>query len=311
MESWLHFGMLFSIVGFSRQHQAGGKDSLLLPSARSTRLPSSALLEVRRHPSSWQGLCVRPSSRSRAAVDISLFPGAPLISHPLRHTFGYIQRCIMWYLVFPQAIIRSNKDIEFQRLQTSEVSYSIVSFCVRHHSETWIQQSSSPTGFIHWPICLQWLNSMTIVAMDTTEKIHVIDVSSWEELEAIDLSDMQLVYSTSFFKGLATGGNVSPALVSDVTSRHPVAITVVFITKMFPLMTSGVQLASSLLSAWNGRRICVIVDFQWLLFICVVSFQSHAGDHACYYSMTSYRSQLFILGHKSVHVFTVRTWLEV
>lgn len=50
--------------------------------------------------------------------------------------------------------------------------------------------------------------------MDTFEKIHLIDVRSWEELEVIDMSDMHYVYSTSFFKGLATGSNVSPALVS-------------------------------------------------------------------------------------------------
>ena len=49
--------------------------------------------------------------------------------------------------------------------------------------------------------------------MDTFERIHLLDVKSWEELEVIDMSDMQFVYSTSVFKGLATGCNVSPALV--------------------------------------------------------------------------------------------------
>ncbi|KAF6030338.1 VPS8 [Bugula neritina] len=88
---------------------------------------------------------------------------------------------------FFQAIIRSAKTVEFQRLQTSEVSYKVGAFC--------------------------WINSMTLAVMDTSEKIHLVDVRSWEELEVLDMCDMQFVYSTSFFKGLATGGNVSPALV--------------------------------------------------------------------------------------------------
>ena len=33
-----------------------------------------------------------------------------------------------------------------------------------------------------------------------------------EELEVVDLTDVKLVYGTSFFKGLATGGNVSKAM---------------------------------------------------------------------------------------------------
>lgn len=59
----------------------------------------------------------------------------------------------------------------------------------------------------------QWLNSRTLVVIDTSERAHVIDVRSEEELEVIDLVDVQLVYSTSFYKSLATGGNVSKALV--------------------------------------------------------------------------------------------------
>lgn len=62
----------------------------------------------------------------------------------------------------------------------------------------------------------QWLNSQTLVTLDSLEKIHILDVRSWEELEVIDMSDMKLVYSTSYFKGLLTGGNVSPALVSVI-----------------------------------------------------------------------------------------------
>lgn len=73
---------------------------------------------------------------------------------------------------------------------------------------------------MYFPI-FQWLNSQTMVALDTFEKLHIVDVRSWDELEVIDMSDMEFVYSTSFFKGLATGGNVSPALVRSVINVLP------------------------------------------------------------------------------------------
>ena len=66
-------------------------------------------------------------------------------------------------------------------------------------------------------ILFQWMNSRTMVAIDTSERAHVIDVRSEEELEVVDLIDVQLVYSTSFYKSLATGGNVSKALVNILT----------------------------------------------------------------------------------------------
>ena len=60
---------------------------------------------------------------------------------------------------------------------------------------------------------LQWMNAKTLVTVDTSEKLHLIDVKSEEELEVIDLGDVELVYGSSHFKSLATGGNVSKALV--------------------------------------------------------------------------------------------------
>ena len=48
--------------------------------------------------------------------------------------------------------------------------------------------------------------------MDTTESFHLYDVRNQENLESIDISDVQLVYGSAFFKGLATGGNVSAGL---------------------------------------------------------------------------------------------------
>ena len=57
-----------------------------------------------------------------------------------------------------------------------------------------------------------WLNTRCLAIMDTTEGFHLQDVRNQEDLESLDLSDVGLVYGSSFFKGLATGGNVSRAM---------------------------------------------------------------------------------------------------
>ncbi|XP_062383512.1 vacuolar protein sorting-associated protein 8 homolog [Sardina pilchardus] len=61
-------------------------------------------------------------------------------------------------------------------------------------------------------ISLSWINSRTLVVVDSVEKLHVVDRPSQEELETVDLAEVQLVYNSSHFKSLATGGNVSQAL---------------------------------------------------------------------------------------------------
>uniref|UniRef100_A0A8C8S8U3 RING-type domain-containing protein n=1 Tax=Pelusios castaneus TaxID=367368 RepID=A0A8C8S8U3_9SAUR len=58
----------------------------------------------------------------------------------------------------------------------------------------------------------QWINSRTVVLLDSVEKLHVIDRQTQEELETVEISEVQLVYNSSHFKSLATGGNVSQAL---------------------------------------------------------------------------------------------------
>lgn len=57
-----------------------------------------------------------------------------------------------------------------------------------------------------------WINARTLALLDSAEKLHVIDRQSQEELETLEISDFQLVYNSSHFKSLATGGNVSQAL---------------------------------------------------------------------------------------------------
>ncbi|XP_043931336.1 vacuolar protein sorting-associated protein 8 homolog [Protopterus annectens] len=61
-------------------------------------------------------------------------------------------------------------------------------------------------------INLTWINSRTLLLLDSAEKLHVIDRQTQEDLETLDIADVQLVYNSSHFKSLATGGNVSQAL---------------------------------------------------------------------------------------------------
>jgi vacuolar protein sorting-associated protein 8 len=64
-------------------------------------------------------------------------------------------------------------------------------------------------------VSLQWLNPRTLALLDTKEQLHVLDVRTQTELEVMDVSDVRLVYASSHFKGLATGGNVSAALAAN------------------------------------------------------------------------------------------------
>ncbi|XP_028460055.1 vacuolar protein sorting-associated protein 8 homolog isoform X2 [Perca flavescens] len=61
-------------------------------------------------------------------------------------------------------------------------------------------------------ISLSWINSRTLVLVDSHEKLQVVDRPSQEVLETLDLEQVQLVYNSRHFKSLATGGNVSQAL---------------------------------------------------------------------------------------------------
>uniref|UniRef100_A0A3Q1HLR0 RING-type domain-containing protein n=1 Tax=Anabas testudineus TaxID=64144 RepID=A0A3Q1HLR0_ANATE len=59
---------------------------------------------------------------------------------------------------------------------------------------------------------LKWINSRTLVLVDSHEKLQVVDRPSQEILETLELEQVQLVYNSRHFKSLATGGNVSQAL---------------------------------------------------------------------------------------------------
>jgi hypothetical protein len=62
-------------------------------------------------------------------------------------------------------------------------------------------------------LALHWLGPKNIACIErNSEILHLIDVRTSRELETSDVSNFGIVYSTAQFKGIATGGNVSPAL---------------------------------------------------------------------------------------------------
>lgn len=62
-------------------------------------------------------------------------------------------------------------------------------------------------------LALHWLGPKNIACIERgTEMLHLIDVRTSRELESADASSFGIVYSSAQFKGIATGGNVSPAL---------------------------------------------------------------------------------------------------
>lgn len=62
-------------------------------------------------------------------------------------------------------------------------------------------------------LSLHWIGSKNIVCIErNSEMLHLIDVRTSSELESIDVSSFGIVYSSANYKGIATGGNVSPAL---------------------------------------------------------------------------------------------------
>ena len=81
----------------------------------------------------------------------------------------------------------SAADFKFIQLQKNELPFKIINFT--------------------------WLNAKTLAVLGDTEKVHIIDIRSNEQLQVLnDLRTTQLVYNSTFFKSLATGGYVSKVL---------------------------------------------------------------------------------------------------
>lgn len=111
-----------------------------------------------------------------------------LLPYQVEFTLSLVACASYLCIFFQVSVIDGRSKIRFVPLQRLTVSYLLLS--------------------------LHWLNTRTLATVDTMEQLHLLDVRTQEELEVLDLADVRLVYGTSHFKGLATGGNVSKAMVS-------------------------------------------------------------------------------------------------
>ncbi|XP_025206602.1 vacuolar protein sorting-associated protein 8 homolog [Melanaphis sacchari] len=89
-------------------------------------------------------------------------------------------------------------------------------------------------------IACSWMNARTLLTMDSSDKVHLVDVRVGDEMEQSDLLNISLVYTSSYYNG---------------------------------------------------------TDSQHL-------------DKCCYSSVHGYNSQLVLLGKKSVHIISIRSWIE-
>ncbi|KAE9545141.1 hypothetical protein AGLY_000684 [Aphis glycines] len=89
-------------------------------------------------------------------------------------------------------------------------------------------------------IACSWMNARTLLTMDSSDKVHLVDVRVGDEMEQSDLLNISLVYTSSYYNG---------------------------------------------------------TDSQHL-------------DKCCYSSVHGHNSQLVLLGKKSVHIISIRSWIE-
>nr|CAD7425885.1 unnamed protein product [Timema monikensis] len=138
-------------------------------------------------------------------------------------------------LHFFQVSVDTRSKIRFVPLQKVSVSYLLLS--------------------------VHWVNTRTLAALDTLEQLHLLDVRTQEELEVLDLGGARLVYTTSHFKGLSTGGNVSKAmaLAGERACYNSVVSygnqLLVLGTKTFHVLT---------IRAWNERLAYLVKQNKYL-----------------------------------------------
>ena len=99
-------------------------------------------------------------------------------------------------------------------------------------------------------LSMHWLNTRLLGLISHDHQFHLLDVRSSEQLETLDLSPTHLVYQTQFFKSLATGGNVSPAL-SLAGEAAVYGSTVAFPGQLVVLGAGSLQVL--LLRTWQER----------------------------------------------------------
>ena len=138
----------------------------------------------------WQFVIIQVSKHNKVVDPVLAFGrGSTLHFYQVTVAFSRKKKSILQIKTFSFTQLSENLNgkIVFIPLQTIQLPYTLLNF--------------------------GWLNTRCLGILDSSETFHLYDVRNQETLETVDLSsDVQLCYGSSFFKGLATGGNVSAAM---------------------------------------------------------------------------------------------------
>ena len=108
---------------------------------------------------------------------------------------------------------------------------------------------SKKSQFSYQILNFTWLNAKTLAILDQNEKLHIVDIKSNEELQCLNIN-VKLVYNSSFFKSLSTGGYVSEALAYAGENSCYQSFRN-FLGQLFMLGTDSITLFS--LQNWSAR----------------------------------------------------------
>lgn len=115
-------------------------------------------------------------------------------------------------------------------------------------------------GLSYSLLAIHWMGPKTVATIDRNEMLHLTDVRTTKELECIDVASAGLVYGSANFKGLATGGNVSPALA--LAGTHACYNSV--ISRGCQLYILGARSLQSInVRSWSDRISHLVQNQRW------------------------------------------------
>lgn len=124
-------------------------------------------------------------------------------------------------------------------------------------------------------LALHWMGPKTLVLIEVSERLHINDVRTNKEWESLDCANFGLVYNSAQFKGLATGGNVSPALALAGTLACYNSIA---IDNQQLFILGGRNLYQIGIRSWSDRLTYLVEKGNW--------------SAACYLAIDTYRASL-------------------
>lgn len=159
----------------------------------------------------WESVVVVAMATLSKILIVQIRPSTKVIYSQLLGGDGLSPPCLGWHFVAvhsqqrgrsiePVLAYARHAELHFVQLSIDEERNR-----VRYHPLLRFQLDFNLRG-------LQWLDPRMLALLDSEQQVHVVDIKTQESIDVVDVSGVNLVKSTPFFRGLATGGNVSEAL---------------------------------------------------------------------------------------------------